>query len=120
MPGSCRPCAQPDHVATCVKVRQHPSRVRRDKFQMSDLPQDGLFYLSIDIDALDPALAHATNTGVDRGFLYDEFFLLRSNIMTSRNIIGIDLVKIQPKKDVHDKTMKMALKIILFCLAKWS
>lgn len=94
--------------------------VRRDKFQMWDLPQDGLFYLSIDIDALDPELAPATNTGVDRGFLYDEFFLLLSNIMTSRNIIGIDLVEIEPKKDVHDKTVEMALKIILFCLAKWS
>lgn len=114
--GFCNLGEQEDHP----KLHIHTvSDVRQTGISTKQLPCDVPCYISIDIDAFDPRIAPGTNTGVDSGFLYEEFFTFLGQIFKNRQIVGIDLVEIEPAKDHHDQTIELALKVILFCLAHW-
>lgn len=69
-------------------------------------------YISIDIDVVDPSQAPGTGyiepAGMDaRGLLY---FLQRLKLL--KNLKRIDIVEVNPDKDINDMTTKLAAKII--------
>lgn len=69
-------------------------------------------YVSIDIDSIDPAFAPGTNNlepgGISsRDFLY---FIQRINLL--KNLRGVDIVEINPEKDINNSTIKLGAKIV--------
>lgn len=69
-------------------------------------------YLSIDIDVLDPSVAPGTGY-LERGGLNEwELNELIKIILNSGNVKGIDLVEVNPKKDIGEKTVKIALELL--------
>ena len=71
------------------------------------------FYLSLDIDVVDPAFAPGTGYCVAGGFSSREliYFLQRMNLL--KNFRAMDLVEVNPKKDVNDITVNLAAKLLV-------
>ncbi len=69
-------------------------------------------YVSLDIDAIDPAYAPATNWIEPAGFTSREILEFLNRI-SKLPIVGFDVVEIVPSKDVNDMTSSLAAKLIV-------
>lgn len=69
-------------------------------------------YVSIDIDVFDPKIAPATGYLVKNGLFEKQFFALLDIILKSKKAIGFDLVEVNPKKDLRNRTSLLSKKII--------
>lgn len=69
-------------------------------------------YLSIDIDAVDPAFAPATGYIEPAGLTSRQLIYLLQRIKLLKNLRAADLVEINPKKDINNMTSKLGAKII--------
>ncbi|MGB9707882.1 MAG: arginase family protein [Candidatus Pacearchaeota archaeon] len=68
-------------------------------------------YLSIDIDVFDPAIAPGTGYREKKGLKLTGFYRLLDKIKDKAKVV--DLVEVNPEKDLNGKTIKLARKIIL-------
>lgn len=69
-------------------------------------------YVSIDIDVVDPAFAPATGYPEPGGLTSREIIYLMQRVNKVKNLRAIDIVEINPKKDVNDITVKLGSKIL--------
>jgi len=76
------------------------------------------YYLSLDIDVLDPAFAPGTGTSVPAGMSVDMLLKLLSLIAKRVPIIGFDLVEVNPMLDQNNRTIELANMIIVHLLAE--
>jgi len=110
--------ANPINVMTAAALAsQHALDVGRGLVERyRDIP----VYLSIDIDAFDPA--YAPGTGIpDAGGLSTRWVLDLLHQFSSLDVLGIDLVEVAPPLDVpSDATSLLALKLILEMLHTFS
>ncbi len=72
---------------------------------------DGI-YLSIDIDVLDPAFAPGTGYKEINGLTSQQLFYFLRRIKKLKNLKRIDLVEINPDKDINNMTIEIGRKII--------
>ncbi len=72
----------------------------------------GALYLSIDIDAVDPAFAPGTGYTEPGGLSSRELLYLVQRLKLLKNLKRADLVEINPDKDVNRMTVKLGAKII--------
>ncbi|MBI4447817.1 arginase family protein [Candidatus Woesearchaeota archaeon] len=72
---------------------------------------DGL-YFSIDIDVVDPAFAPGTGYAEPGGLTSREMIYLIHRIKMLNNLKAVDIVEVDPEKDVNGITSKLAAKII--------
>lgn len=80
---------------------------------MSVAKNFGSLYISIDIDVLDPAFAPGTGYPEPGGLTTREllFFLHRLKMM--KNLKAMDIVEVNPSKDVNELTSKVGAKLVL-------
>lgn len=76
------------------------------------------YYLSIDIDAIDPAFAPGTGTPVPNGLSTDEVLKLVSRLCEKRCFVGFDIVEINPMIDQNDMTSILAIELISHVLGE--
>lgn len=69
-------------------------------------------YLSIDIDAVDPAFAPGTGYLEPGGLSSSDVIYMLNRIKNMRNLNTVDLVEINPRKDVNNLTVNLGKKII--------
>ena len=69
-------------------------------------------YLSIDIDAVDPAFAPGTGYIEPGGVSSLDLLYMLNRIKNMRNLGMIDLVEINPKKDFNNLTINLGRKIV--------
>ncbi len=82
------------------------------------IPEDTLCWLSVDIDAVDPAFAPSTGTPVPGGMLPRELFALISAVAGQRVCLGIDLVEVGEPKGPDDGTAGIGATCLMrFCHA---
>ena len=73
-------------------------------------------YVSIDIDVLDPAFAPGTGCTEPAGLTSRELIYFVQRLKLLKNLKIVDIVEINPKKDVNNMTSKLGAKIIAeFC-----
>ena len=84
---------------------------------LSELPQPikGPTYLSFDVDCLDPAFAPGTGTPVVGGLSSYETQKLLRNIQIE-NLIGADVVEVNPAYDHGDITSLVAVDVLFECM----
>ncbi len=75
-------------------------------------------YITIDIDFFDPSIAPGTGTREMGGLNYRQGYSLLSNIAKNKqsNLIGFDLVEVNPLLDHAETTSLLASRLILDCM----
>jgi agmatinase len=80
---------------------------------LNAMPRLGKTYVTIDIDALDPSIAPGTGSPTVDGLLYDEVRDLLEGIANRAEIIGFDIVEVNPMLDEHGRTCLLASTLML-------
>jgi arginase family enzyme len=71
------------------------------------------FYLSVDIDAVDPAFAPGTGYQEPGGITSRELIYCLQRIKLLKNWNIADIVEVNPKKDINDATSLLAAKLVM-------
>lgn len=69
-------------------------------------------YISLDIDVVDPMLAPGTSAPVPGGLSADKVGELLRALVTARDVLGIDLVEVNPALDHDDMTSQLAAGLV--------
>ncbi len=88
-----------DSESVCNEVMEHAR-----KFDGS--------YLSIDIDVIDPAYAPGTGYLEPGGMTTREMIYFLHRLKMMKNLARIDIVEVNPRKDVNNMTSKLGAKLI--------
>jgi len=84
---------------------------------IEQIPEAENIYVTIDIDALDPSCAPGTGTPEPGGFNYLQMREMLTALPKKGNIIGFDLVEVNPLYDPAGITGQLAARIIIDFLA---
>ncbi len=98
-----------------AQARGH-TLVFREQLAEASLPEGKQVYLSIDVDALDPALFPATSSPEPDGLTYAEVAHLIQRIAHANTLVGVDLVEIVPSLDPTGNSMLIATRLLVDCL----
>lgn len=77
------------------------------------LPDFGNTFVTIDIDGLDPSIAPGTGSPTADGLLYHEVRAILQGVAARANVVGFDLVEVNPMVDEHGRTCLLASTLIL-------
>jgi agmatinase len=80
---------------------------------LAKIPKFDRYYVTIDIDGMDPSIAPGTGSTSDGGLLYDETRDLLEGIAGLGEIVGFDLVEVAPPLDPTHITGRLAARMIL-------
>jgi arginase len=75
-------------------------------------------HLSFDLDAIEPLYAPGVSTPVTGGLSYREAHLCLEMIADSKKLLSMDFVEVNPMADIHHKTAKLTVDLILSALGK--
>ncbi|WP_026567641.1 agmatinase [Bacillus sp. UNC41MFS5] len=81
------------------------------------LPEGEKYYITLDIDGLDPSVAPGTGTPSPGGFNYDEVNELLEGIAKRGKVIGFDLVEVAPPYDPAGMTGQVGARLALDLLS---
>lgn len=70
------------------------------------------FYISIDIDSLDPGFAPGTSCPEPGGMSSRDLIYFIKRLVLLNNFRGADIVEINPEKDVNNITIKLGAKLL--------
>jgi agmatinase len=84
-----------------------------DSEHFDSIPEDVPVYVTFDIDFLDPAFAPGTATPIAGGLSLAETYKLLDIILHKKNIVGMDLVEVNPDFDRDSQTIQIATDLIL-------
>jgi len=79
---------------------------------LDQMPEMGNVYVTIDIDGLDPSIAPGTGSPTVDGLLYHEVRKLLQGVAEKGNVVGFDLVEVNPMVDLHGQTSLLATTLI--------
>ncbi len=82
------------------------------KEKIKEFAKDNQVYLSIDIDFFDAEVAPATGYPEKNGASKEQGLQLIKDIVENTNIIGADLVEVNPTKEGAEKTIELAKEIL--------
>ena len=77
------------------------------------LPPSERYYITIDADSLDPAIAPGVWSPAFGGLTYYEVTNLFRGIAAKGKVIGFDFVEVIPSVDVQDTTSRLAARLIM-------
>ncbi|MBI2378408.1 MAG: arginase family protein [Deltaproteobacteria bacterium] len=86
---------------------------RRGLELIDELPKDLPYYVSVDIDVLDPTFASSTGTPVPGGLFPHELKDLLFHLARAREILGADVVEVAASSGAADGTAHFALDALL-------
>ena len=85
---------------------------------VTSLNQSQPYYLSLDIDVLDPVFAPGTGTPITNGMNPEMLFDLLSSVARRVKLIGCDIVEVNPMLDRNNQTSELALSTIFHILSE--
>jgi agmatinase len=88
-------------------------RARGIPATLDALPVCERYYVTIDCDGLDPALAPGTGTPSPGGFDYDEMQAMLEGIAARGEIVGFDVTEVAPVYDPTERTTQVMARLIL-------
>jgi arginase len=69
-------------------------------------------HISVDMDALDPAVAPGVGIPLPGGFSYREMLFLAEELASSKLLGSAEVVEVNPVLDVRNQTARMAVEFI--------
>jgi arginase family enzyme len=79
---------------------------------MENARKFGSLYLSIDIDCVDPAFAPGTGYPEPGGFSSRDMLYIVQKLRLLQNLIGADIVEVNPEKDLNSVTSRLAARLL--------
>src|SRR5699024_1484361 len=92
-----------------------PRQVRKQGFEsiLSNMPNNEKYYVTIDIDGLDASVAPGAGSPSPGGFYYNELNEFLEAISKKGEVIGFDLVEVNPLYDSTGVTSQIAARLII-------
>lgn len=92
-----------------------PKQIRKIGIEESlkDMPNGEKYYVTIDIDGLDASLAPGAGSPSPGGFNYDEVSEILEAVAKKGDVIGFDLVEVNPLYDHSGVTSQIAARLII-------
>lgn len=87
-----------------------------EKIKNVFLNKDTNFYISVDVDVLDPSIAPGTGFTLPFGLKLNDIFDIISMFKESGNIIGADIVEYNPLLDKNNLTFYTVLELLKFLI----
>lgn len=84
---------------------------------LAALPQGELVYLTLDIDGLDPAICPGTSSPEPDGLTYAETRTILKAVAESNQVLGFDVVEVNPYLDPSTLTALMAARLTVELMA---
>lgn len=78
---------------------------------LDQIPSSDNIYVTLDIDVLDPSIAPGTGTPKPEGLSYLQIRELITALPKKHNIIGFDLVEVNPLFDPADITSQVSARL---------
>ena len=89
---------------------------------INSMPQDGPFFITLDVDGLDPAIMPGTVARAPGGLDWWQTIELFEGLAERGDIVGINVVELAPKYDVNQLSLiavgRLILKILMLQLSK--
>ncbi|CAD2079289.1 agmatinase [Phocicoccus pinnipedialis] len=104
-----------DYGATILSPKQ--MREKGVEGILDLIPKGEKYYITIDIDGLDPSITPGTGTPSPGGLLYDEVNALLKGIANHGEVIGFDCVEVAPQYDPTQMTGQTAARVMLDLLS---
>jgi agmatinase len=82
------------------------------------IPAGGTYYLTVDADGLDPAIAPAVAGPAPGGVTYPQMRTLIHGLVAKGRVAGMDIVEITPKRDINAITSIVAGRLICNLIGK--
>lgn len=95
-------------IITSREVRQ-----KGVDYVISQIPEAKYYYITFDIDGLDPSIAIGTGSPVPFGLLYEEASAIIEAVAEKGEIVGMDMVEISPPCDVQNMTSMYGAQLML-------
>lgn len=83
------------------------------KEAIASIPQAESYYVSFDVDVLDPSLSPGPSTPVPGGFSYYQAKELLTEIANKGNIVGLDFVEVCPPYDTNNVTARITARLVM-------
>jgi agmatinase len=90
----------------------HAIQIGAEKIAAS-IPKAERYYVTIDIDVMDPSLAPGTGTPVPGGFTYYQVRELLAAIAVNGRVLGFDLTEVSPPNDFESTTSRLASYLVI-------
>ncbi len=84
---------------------------------LARLPEGAPVYLSIDVDALDPAVLPATSSPEPDGLAYGALVELVRGAAAGRRVVGVDVVELAPALDPSGNSALLVARLVMDVLA---
>ena len=105
-----------DHQRDQIKKFGIETIEMKDWTDQHELKFDGPLYISLDMDAFDPAFAPGVSHHEPGGFTSRQVIALIQNL--KEDIVGADIVELNPDRDINEMTAILAAKVYKEILAK--
>lgn len=73
-------------------------------------------YISLDLDSIDKLYAPGTDMAIDGALTYRELIYLLETLAACKEVVGIDLVELEPENDIDQKTVNLSIESITAAL----
>ena len=71
---------------------------------LARIPDGGRYYLTVDLDGMDPSIAPAVNAPCPGGVTFEQARKLIHGLVRKGRVVGMDVVEITPKVDLNQIT----------------
>lgn len=104
-----------DDARTYGSTILSPKQVRKMGIEdaLKDMPEGEKYYVTIDIDGLDASIAPGAGSPSPGGFYYDEVSEILEAVAKKGDVIGFDLVEVNPLYDPTGVTSQIAARLII-------
>jgi len=104
-----------DDAAAFGSIRIRAEEVHEEGIEsaLRRVPGAAAYYISLDTDGLDPAIAPGVNALEFGGLGYYEANNLLTGIAAKGRIVGFDVVEIAPARDLHNLTSLLTVRLTL-------
>jgi len=96
-----------------VLIRAEDLRRNGTADALRRVPASDRYYVTIDVDGLDPSVAPGVAAPAFGGLTYPEAANLVRGIATKGTVVGLDVVEVIPSVDVQNLTSRLAVRLIL-------
>lgn len=87
---------------------------------LDEIGEVGNYYVSLDIDGLDPSIAPGTESPEADGLTFRQAKTLLRGLAQRGNLVGVDIVEVNPYLDHAELTQHIAVQLLLEAIAsKW-